>query len=90
MEPDPMENGELERRQRALEQWLQEHPEEVRRLRELAEALAEFLDSSEWEAFWLPAKAAISRDDETGIRAWAEGQIGHKVAPDRTIANPLP
>ena len=80
-----MENGNLQRRmQRALEQWAQEHPEEVvRRLRERAKPLAEFLNSSEWDAFWQPAKAAISRDDETGIRAWVEDRIGIK--PDSVL-----
>ncbi len=78
-----MEKDKLERRQRALEQWVQEHPEEVRRLRERAKALAEFLDSAEWEAFWQPAKAAISRDDETGIRAWVEDRIG--LDPDSVL-----
>src|SRR3712207_6536744 len=71
-----MEHGKLERMQRALDQWVQEHPEEVRRLQERAKPLAEFLDSSEWDAFWQPAKAAISRDDETGRRAWVEDRIG--------------
>ena len=70
--PDSMEKGKLERSQRALEQWVQQHPEEVRRLRELAKPSAEFLNSSEWDAFWLPAKAAILQGDETGIRAWVE------------------
>jgi hypothetical protein len=75
MESDPMENGKLERMQRALEQWVQQHPQEVRRLRERAKPLAEFLNSSEWDAFWQPAKAAISRGDESGIRAfgWRTG-----------------
>jgi DNA-binding CsgD family transcriptional regulator len=78
-----MEHGNLERSQRALEQWAQEHPEEVRRLRERAKALAEFLDSSEWHAFWQPAKAAILQGDETGIRAWVEDRIGIK--PDSVL-----
>jgi hypothetical protein len=72
MDPDSMENGKLERSQRALEQWVQQHPEEVRRLRERAKPLAEFLNSPEWHTFWQPAKAAISGGDETGIRAWVE------------------
>jgi len=42
-----MEKDKLERSQRALEQWAQQHPEEVRRLRERAKPLAEFLNSSE-------------------------------------------
>ena len=78
-----MEKDKLERRQRALDQWVQEHPEEVRRLREQAKPLAEFLNSSEWDAFWQPAKAAISRGDETGIRAWVEDRIGIK--PDSVL-----
>jgi DNA polymerase-1 len=44
-------------------------PQEVRRLRERANPLAEFLNSSEWDAFWQPAKAAIVQGDESGIRA---------------------
>jgi hypothetical protein len=76
MESDPMENGKLDSTQRALEQWVQQHPEEVRRLRERAKPLAEFLNSSSWDAFWQPAKAAISRGDESGIRAWVEDRIG--------------
>ena len=83
MEPDSMEHGKLERRHKALEQWVQQHPEEVRRLRELAKPLAEFLNSSEWHAFWQPAKAAISRGDESGIRAWVEDRIGIK--PDSVL-----
>jgi hypothetical protein len=78
-----MEHGKLERRQKALEQWVQQHPQEVRRLRELAKPLAEFLNSSEWHDFWQPAKAAISRGDETGIRAWVEDRIGIK--PDSVL-----
>jgi len=78
-----MEKGNLQRSQRALEQWVQQHPEEVRRLRERAKALAEFLNSSEWDAFWQPAKAAISRDDEIGIRAWVEDRIG--IEPDSVL-----
>jgi DNA-binding CsgD family transcriptional regulator len=78
-----MEKDKLERRQRALDQWVQEHPEEVRRLRERAKPLAEFLNSSEWDAFWQPAKAAISRGDESGIRAWVEDRIGIK--PDSVL-----
>ena len=78
-----MENGKLERMQRAFDQWVQEHPEEVRRLRELAKPLAEFLNSSEWDAFWQPAKAAILQGDETGIRAWVEDRIGIK--PDSVL-----
>jgi DNA-binding CsgD family transcriptional regulator len=78
-----MEHGKLESMQRALEQWVQEHPEEVRRLRERAKPLAEFLNSPEWDAFWQPAKAAISRGDETGIRAWVEDRIGIK--PDSVL-----
>jgi DNA-binding CsgD family transcriptional regulator len=81
MEPDSMENGKLERMQRALDQWVQQHPQEVRRLRERARPLAEFLNSSEWDAFWQPAKAAISRGDETAIRAWVEDRIGIKPDP---------
>ena len=83
MESDPMKNGKLESTQRALEQWVQQHPQEVRRLRERAKPLAEFLNSSEWDAFWQPAKAAISRGDETGIRAWVEDRIGIK--PDSVL-----
>src|SRR5215218_1220729 len=83
MESDSMEHGKLERRHKALEQWVQQHPEEVRRLRELAKPLAEFLNSSEWHAFWQPAKAAISRGDESGIRAWVEDRIGIK--PDSVL-----
>jgi DNA-directed RNA polymerase specialized sigma24 family protein len=64
--------------QQAVERWKQEHPEEVRRLRERAEPLAEYLDSPEWHAFWRPAKEAISRGDKTGLRAWAEDRIGRK------------
>ena len=45
--------------------------------------MAEFLNSSEWEAFWQPAKAAISGGDETGIRAWVEDRIGIK--PDSVL-----
>jgi hypothetical protein len=45
--------------------------------------LAEFLNSPEWDAFWLPVKNAILQGDETGIRAWAKGQIGHK--PDSIL-----
>jgi hypothetical protein len=78
-----MEHAKLERRQKALEQWVQQHPQEVRRLRELAKPLAEFLNSSEWHDFWQPAKAAISRGDETGIRAWVEDRIGIK--PDSVL-----
>jgi DNA-binding CsgD family transcriptional regulator len=78
-----MENGKLERRHKALDQWVQEHPEEVRWLRELAKPLAEFLNSPEWDAFWQPAKAAILQGDETGIRAWAEDRIGIK--PDSVL-----
>jgi DNA-binding CsgD family transcriptional regulator len=78
-----MEKGKLERSQRALEQWVQEHPEEVRRLRERAKPLAEFLNSSEWDDFWQPAKAAILQGDETGIRAWVEDRIGIK--PDSVL-----
>ncbi len=63
MELDSMENGKLERMQRDLDQWVQEHPEEVRRLRERLKPLAEFLNSSEWDDFWQPAKAAILRGD---------------------------
>jgi hypothetical protein len=51
MESDPMEHGKLERRQKAPEQWVQQHPQEVWRLRELAKPLAEFLNSSEWHDF---------------------------------------
>jgi len=58
MEPDPMEHGKLERMQRALEQ---------------CKPLAEFLNSSEWDAFWQPAKTAISRGDETRIWTWGGG-----------------
>jgi DNA-binding CsgD family transcriptional regulator len=76
-----MENGKLERMQRALEQWVQQHPEEVRRLQERFKPLAEFLNSSEWDAFWQPAKAAILQGDETGIRAWVEDRIGIKPDP---------
>ena len=83
MELDPMENDKLERMQRALDQWVQEHPEEVRRLRERLKPLAEFLNSSEWDAFWQPAKAAILRGDETSIRAWVEDRIGIK--PDSVL-----
>ncbi len=83
MEPDSMEHGELERSQRALEQWVQQHPGEVRRLQERFKPLAEFLNSSEWEAFWQPAKAAILQGDETGIRAWVEDRIGIK--PDSVL-----
>jgi DNA-binding CsgD family transcriptional regulator len=83
MEPDPMENDKLERRQRALEQWVQGHPEEARRLRERAKALAEFLNSPEWHAFWQPAKDAILQGDETGIRAWVEDRMGIK--PDSVL-----
>jgi hypothetical protein len=78
-----MEKDKLERGQRALEQWAQQHPEEVRRLRERAKPLAEFLNSSEWDAFWQPAKAAISGGDESGIRAWVEDRIGIK--PDSVL-----
>jgi DNA-binding CsgD family transcriptional regulator len=78
-----MENGKLDSTQRALEQWVQQHPEEVRRLRERAKPLAEFLNSSSWDAFWQPAKAAISRGDESGIRAWVEDRIGIK--PDSVL-----
>lgn len=78
-----MEKDKLERSQRALEQWVKEHPEEVRRLRELAKPLAEFLNSPEWHAFWQPAKAAILQGDETGIRAWVEDRIGIK--PDSVL-----
>jgi DNA-binding CsgD family transcriptional regulator len=78
-----MEHGKLESMQRALDQWVQQHPEEVRRLRERAKPLAEFLNSSEWHAFWQPAKAAISRGDETAIRAWVEDRIGIK--PDSVL-----
>jgi hypothetical protein len=76
-----MENGKLERRQRALEQWVQQHPQQGRRLRERAKPLAEFLNSPEWDAFWQPAKAAILQGDETGIRAWAEDRMGIKPDP---------
>jgi hypothetical protein len=69
--------------QNAVERWKQEHPEEVRRLRERAEPLAEYLDSREWYAFWRPAKEAISGGNKTGIRAWAEMRIGRK--PDFVI-----
>ena len=78
-----MENDELERSQRALEQWVQQHPEEVRRLQERFKPLAEFLNSSEWDDFWQPAKAAILQGDETGIRAWVEDRIGIK--PDSVL-----
>ena len=78
-----MENGELERMQRALEQWVQQHPEEVRRLQERFKPLAEFLNSSEWDDFWQPAKAAILQGDETGIRAWVEDRIG--IEPDSVL-----
>jgi hypothetical protein len=78
-----MEHGKLERSQRALEQWVKEHPEEVRRLREQAKPLAEFLNSPEWDAFWQPAKAAILHDDEDGVYVWAETRIGRK--PDFVI-----
>jgi hypothetical protein len=78
-----MEKDKLERSQRALEQWVKEHPEEVRRLREQAKPLAEFLNSPEWDAFWQPAKAAILHDDEDGIYVWAETRIGRK--PDFVI-----
>jgi DNA-binding CsgD family transcriptional regulator len=78
-----MENDNLERMQRALDQWVQEHPEEVRRLQERAKPLVEFLNSSEWEAFWQPAKAAILQGDETGVRAWVEDRIGIK--PDSVL-----
>jgi DNA-binding CsgD family transcriptional regulator len=78
-----MENGNLEGMQKALEQWAQQHPEEVRRLRERAKPLAEFLNSSEWHAFWQPAKAAILQGDESGIRAWVEDRIGIK--PDSVL-----
>jgi DNA-binding CsgD family transcriptional regulator len=78
-----MEKDKLERRQKALEQWVQEHPEEVGRLRERAKPLAEFLDSPEWDAFWQPAKAAILQGDETAIRAWVEDRIGIK--PDSVL-----
>jgi hypothetical protein len=69
MDPDPIEHGKLEGSHRALEQWVQQLPQEVRRLRERANPLAEFLNSSEWDAFWQPAKAAIVQGDESGIRA---------------------
>jgi DNA-binding CsgD family transcriptional regulator len=78
-----MEHDKLQRSQRALEQWVKEHPEEVRRLRERAKPLAEFLNSPEWDAFWQPAKAAILQGDETGIRAWVEDRIGIK--PDSVL-----
>jgi DNA-binding CsgD family transcriptional regulator len=78
-----MENGRLESTQRALEQWAQQHPEEVRRLRERFKPLAEFLNSSEWDDFWQPAKAAILQGDETGLRAWVEDRIGIK--PDSVL-----
>ena len=78
-----MEHGKLERMQRALDQWVQEHPEEVRRLQARAKPLAEFLNSSEWDAFWQPAKAAILQGDETGVRAWVEDRIGIK--PDSVL-----
>jgi DNA-binding CsgD family transcriptional regulator len=78
-----MENDELERSQRALEQWVQQHPEEVRRLQERFKPLAEFLNSSVWDDFWQPAKAAILQGDETGIRAWVEDRIGIK--PDSVL-----
>jgi hypothetical protein len=78
-----MEHGKLEPSQRAVEQWAQQHPEEVRRLRELAKPLAEFLNSPEWDAFWQPAKAAILHDDEDGVYVWAETRIGRK--PDFVI-----
>jgi DNA-binding CsgD family transcriptional regulator len=78
-----MENDELERSQRALEQWVQQHPEEGRRLQERFKPLAEFLNSSEWDDFWQPAKAAILQGDETGIRAWVEDRIGIK--PDSVL-----
>ena len=83
MELDSMENGKLERMQRALDQWVQEHPEEVRRLQERLKPLAEFLNSSEWDAFWQPAKAAILQGDQTSIRAWVEDRIGIK--PDSLL-----
>ena len=44
-----MEHGELERSQRALEQWVQKHPGEMRRLQERFKPLAEFLNSPEWD-----------------------------------------
>jgi hypothetical protein len=66
MESDSMEHGKLERRQKALEQWVQQHPQEVRRLRELAKPLAEFLNSSEWDAFCQPAKHALGRSIRAG------------------------
>jgi DNA-binding CsgD family transcriptional regulator len=78
-----MEHGKLEPSQRALEQWAQQHPEAVRRLREQAKPLAEFLNSPEWDAFWQPAKAAILQGDETGVRAWVEHRIGIK--PDSVL-----
>jgi DNA-binding CsgD family transcriptional regulator len=78
-----MENGKLQRMQRALEQWVQQHPEEVRRLQERFKPLAEFLNSSEWDDFWQPAKAAILQGDETGIRAWVEDRIG--IEPDSVL-----
>ena len=84
MESDPtMENAKLESTQRALEQWVQQHPEEVRRLQERFKSLAEFLNSSEWDAFWQPAKAAILQGDEDGVYVWAETRIGRK--PDFVI-----
>ena len=61
-----MESGKLEHSQRALEQWVQQNPEEVRRLRELAKTLAEFLNSSEWDAFCQPAKHALGRSIRAG------------------------
>jgi hypothetical protein len=46
-----MENGKLERMQKALDQWVQQHPEEVRRIQELARRAAETYDSEEFQAF---------------------------------------
>jgi DNA-binding CsgD family transcriptional regulator len=51
-------------------------PERVRRL---AGRIKEKYDSEEFQAFWQPAKSAILRGDESGIRKWAEDRTGVKL-----------
>jgi hypothetical protein len=70
-----MESGKLESAQRALEQWVQQHPKEVRRLQEQAKPLAEFLNSSEWDAFCQPAKHALARPSRITKTFYSVGQI---------------
>jgi hypothetical protein len=75
----------MERRKfdRMVEEWKQKDPGGMRRVQELAASSAEFFNSAEWFAFWVPTQAAILHGDEHGIRVWAEERIGRK--PDFVI-----